>query len=79
MMMKPSSKRKRTRDELEEVEMEEQAFKIDRQAYLAEVKRMKQEHAEMLAILQNEQNQPQVNAGNGGMMQQQPGQMQFNI
>lgn len=44
-----------------------------------EVKRLKQEHAEMLAFLQNEQNQPQVQQqmgnqpNNGGQM------MQFNI
>ena len=43
------------------------------------VKRLKQEHAEMLAFLQNEQNQLQVQQhmgnqpGNGGQM------MQFNI
>jgi hypothetical protein len=45
-----------------------------------DVKRLKQEHAEMLAFLQNEQNQPQVQQQqmhnqppNGGQM------MQFNI
>ena len=32
----------------------------DSQTYLMEVKRFKQEHAEMLAFLQNKQNQPQV-------------------
>jgi len=32
----------------------------DTQAYLMDVKRLKQEHAEMLAFLNNEQNQPQV-------------------
>ena len=51
----------------------------DTQAYLMEVKRLKQEHAEMLAFLNNEQNQPQVQQQmlnqppNGGQM------MQFNI
>ena len=44
-----------------------------------DVKRLKQEHAEMLAFLNNEQNQPQVQQqmgclpGHGGQM------MQFNI
>jgi len=45
-----------------------------------DVKRLKQEHAEMLAFLQNEQNQPQVqqqqmlnHPPNGGQM------MQINI
>ena len=48
-------------------------------SYLMDVKRLKQEHAEMLAFLNNEQNQPQVQQqmgsqpGNGGQM------MQFNI
>jgi hypothetical protein len=51
MLLKDSSKRKRTREELEEVKMEEEAMRDDRQAYLMEVKRLKQEHAEMLQIL----------------------------
>ena len=65
--------------ELEEVKQEEEAMRNDTQAYLMEVKRLKQEHAEMLAFLQNEQNQPQVQQQmanqhpNGGQM------MQFNI
>jgi hypothetical protein len=58
--MKTSSKRKRTKAELEEVKQEEEAMRNDTQAYLLEVKHLKQEHAEMLAFLQNEQNQPQV-------------------
>ena len=52
----------------------------DTQAYLMDVKRLKQEHAEMLAFLNNEQNQPQLQQQqmlnqppNGGQM------MQFNI
>jgi hypothetical protein len=79
MLMKGSSKRKRTKAELEEVKQEEEALRGDTQAYLMDVKRLKQEHAEMLAFLQNEQNQPQVQQqmgsqpGNGGQM------MQFNI
>ncbi len=77
--MKPSSKRKRTKQELEEVKQEEEAMRGDIQGYLSEVKRLKQEHAEMLAFLQQEQNQPQVNGGNGGQMQQQPEQNQFII
>ena len=49
------------------------------EGYLMDMKRLKQEHAEMLAFLNNEQNQPQVQQemvnqpGNGGQM------MQFNI
>jgi hypothetical protein len=79
MLMKGSSKRKRTKAELEEVKQEEEALRGDTQAYLMDVKRLKQEHAEMLAFLQNEQNQPQVQQqmgnqpANGGQM------MQFNI
>ena len=79
MLMKGSSKRKRTKAELEEVKQEEEALRGDTQAYLMDVKRLKQEHAEMLAFLQNEQNQPQVQQqmgdqhNNGGQI------MQFNI
>jgi len=74
MLMKGSSKRKRTKAELEEVKQEEEALRGDTQAYLMDVKRLKQEHAEMLAFLQNEQNQPQVQQQmvnqppNGGQM-----------
>ena len=50
--MKSSSKRKRTKDELEEVKQEEEALKDDRQAFLHEFKRIKQEHAEMMEALQ---------------------------
>ena len=76
MLMKGSSKRKRTKAELEEVKQEEEALRGDTQAYLMDVKRLKQEHAEMLAFLQNEQNQPQVQQqmgnqpNNGGQMMQ---------
>jgi len=49
--MKPSSKRKRTKQELEEVKQEEEAMRVDVQGYFMDVKRLKQEHAEMLAFL----------------------------
>jgi len=51
LLMKSSSKRKRTKEELEEVKMEEDSMRDDKQGYLQEVKRLKQEHAEMLALL----------------------------
>ena len=72
--MKGSSKRKRTKTDVEEVKHEEEALRGDVQGYLMEVKRLKQEHAEMLAFLNNEQNQAQVqqhmgnHPGNGGQM-----------
>ena len=49
--MKSSTKRKRTRDELEDVKQEEEALKDERQSFLQEVKRLKQEHAEMMEAL----------------------------
>ena len=52
LLMKSSSKRKRTRDELEEVKQEEEALKDDRHSFLQEMKRLKQEHAEMMEALQ---------------------------
>ena len=51
LLMKNSSKRKRTREELEEVKQEEEALKEDRHQFLQEVKRLKQEHAEMMEAL----------------------------
>ena len=50
-MMKGSSKRKRTREELEEVKGEEDELKEDRHSFLQEVKRLKKENAEMQANL----------------------------
>ena len=41
LLMKTSSKRKRTKDELEEVKQEEEAMRTDVQGYLMEVKRQK--------------------------------------
>ncbi len=70
MLMKGSSNRKRTKAELEEVKQEEEALWGDVQGYLMDVKRLKQEHVEMLAFLQNEQNQPQDAAADGQPAQQ---------
>ena len=80
MLIKGSSKRKRTKAELEEVKQEKEALRGEIRDYFMDVKCLKQKHAEMLAFLQNEQNQPQVQQQqmlnqppNGGQM------MQFNI
>ena len=50
MLMKGSSKRKRTK-----AKQEDEALQGDVQGYLMDVNRLKQEDAEMLAFLQNEQ------------------------
>ena len=52
-MLKASSKRKRTREELEEVKQEEDLLRDDRHSFLKDFKRMKQEHAEMLEVLKD--------------------------
>ena len=44
-----------------------------------DVKRLKQEHAEMLAFLNNEQNQPQVQQHMGNQPRNGGQMMQFNI
>ena len=46
-LLKASSKRKRTRRELEEVKNEEDALNDDKQAFLQEVKRLKQEKRQL--------------------------------
>jgi hypothetical protein len=78
-LMKGSSKRKLTKVELEKVKHDKKALRGDVQGYLIELKRLKHEHAEMLAFLQNEQNPPEVHK----QMGTQPGHgtqmMQFNI
>ncbi len=52
MLLKESSKRKRTREELEEVKQEEEALRDDKHGFLRDVKRLKQEHAEMIELIQ---------------------------
>ncbi len=52
MLLKSTSKRKRTKEELEDVKMEEEALKEDKQGFLLEFKRLKDEHAEMMEMLQ---------------------------
>ena len=54
--MKSISKRKRSREELEDVKGEEDALRQDTQGYLMDIKRLKQEHEEMLVFLQNGEN-----------------------
>ena len=44
-LMKSSTKRKRTREELEEVKQEEEELKTDKQVFLQMVKRLKDEKA----------------------------------
>ena len=60
--MKTSSKRKRTKAELKEVKKEEEAMCNDTQAYLMDVKRLKQEHAEMLAFLKMSRTSPRCSS-----------------
>ena len=80
LLLKSSSKRKRTKDELEEVKLEESALMEDRHSYLQQVKRLKQEHAEMMEALQAIEAQQQLQAEQAQPEFIQPGQqMQFNI
>ena len=80
LLMKSTSKRKRTREELEEVKFEEDALKEDRHAFLADFKRLKQEHQEMLLALQSIDAQQQLLAEQAQADFIQPGQqMQFKI
>ena len=46
-LLKGSSKRKRTREELEEVKDEEEELRQDKQSFLQEVKRLKESHADL--------------------------------
>ena len=70
LLMKTNSKRKRTRDELEEVKQEEEALKDDRHSFLQEVKRLKQEHAEMMEALQAIEAQRQLEEDQAAQQQQ---------
>ncbi len=51
LLLKSTSKRKRTKEELEEVKQEEMELSEDRHSFLQQVKRLKAEHAEMLEAL----------------------------
>ena len=79
LLMKSTSKRKRTRDELEEVKQEEEALKGDRHSFLQEVKRLKQEHAEMMEALQAIEAQRQLEDDQAAQQLQQQPLMQFSI
>ena len=78
-LMKSSTKRKRTREELEEVKQEEDLLKDDKQAFLQMVKRLKEEKAalEEQVELMNEQITPQsaFNSAQGSKQRQ----IDFNI
>jgi hypothetical protein len=50
--MKSSAKRKRTKEELEEVKQEEEALMEDKHSFLQQVKCLKEENAEMAEALQ---------------------------
>ena len=71
LLMKSTLKRKWTRDELEEVKQEEEALKDDRHSFLQEVKRLKQEHAEMMEALQAIEAQRQLEVDQAGQQEQQ--------
>ena len=51
LLLKSSSKRKRTKEELEEVKQEEDDLNEDKHGFLLQVRRFKQEHAEMIEAL----------------------------
>jgi predicted nuclease with TOPRIM domain len=74
LLLKSSSKRKRTKEELEEVKLEESALMEDRHSYLQQVKRLKQEHAEMMEALQAIEAQQQLQAEQAQADFIQPGQ-----
>ena len=78
-LMKSSTKRKRTREELEEVKQEEEELKNDRQLFLEMVKRLKDEKAELEQQVEalSEQITPQsaLNSAQGSKQRQ----LDFNI
>ena len=78
--MKSSAKRKRTREELEEVKNEEAELRDDKQTFLQMVKRLKEEKAaleEQQVELMSEQIMPQ-SATNSALSSKQR-DIQFNI
>jgi predicted nuclease with TOPRIM domain len=77
--MKSSAKRKRTKEELEEVKQEEDALMEDKQSFLQEVKRLKGENAEMAEALQAIAVQQQIFDDQHNPMRQQEGQQPFII
>jgi hypothetical protein len=64
-LMKSSTKRKRTREELEEVKQEEEELKTDKQVFLQMVKRLKDEKAaleEQVELLSEQMMPPSANS-----------------
>ncbi len=78
-MLKGSSKRKRNKDELEEVKHEKEALKEDRHLFLKEFKRLKEEHAEMLEALKGVQLQQQLQLEAAEMQEDDISAQVFNI
>jgi predicted nuclease with TOPRIM domain len=62
--MKGSSKRKRTREEIEEVKQEEEELKHDRQGYLQQIKRLKEEKDRLEEIVLLSQAESIMKSGN---------------
>ncbi len=78
-LLKSSAKRKRTREELEEVKNEEAELREDKQTYLQMVKRLKEEKAalEEQVELMSEQMMPQ--SASNSMAGSKHRDIQFNI
>ncbi len=63
-MMKGTSKRKRTREEIEEVKQEEEELKNDRQGYLQQIKRLKEDKDRLEEIVLLSQAESIMKSGN---------------
>lgn len=79
LLLKSSSKRKRTREELEEVKLEEGALKEDKHSFLQEYKKLKIEHAQMMELLQGQALQEQLRAEQRNEDDGNDGNQQFII
>ena len=66
--MKSSSKRKRTREELENVKQEEEELKNDKQQFLQTVKRLREEKAELEEELELMSSQIRQPSGNNSLI-----------
>ncbi len=78
-LMKSSAKRKRTREELEDVKQEEEELKNDKQQFLQTVKRLKEEKAELEEQLELVSQQMMPQSANGSQLGSKQRPVEYNI
>jgi len=78
-LMKGTSKRKRTREEIEEVKQEEEELKNDHQGYLQQIKRLKEDKDRLEEIVLLSQAESIMKSGNSSVQASKSSNNVFQI